>query len=101
LNAFSQQGENTIKQAPQGTALPYQAPFTGTAEQRKQGNMQHQDGTVPAQTLNAEMPLPIQLRKAMVPAAPSPLLRQQDSPAGEPIPPAAPQGKITGAPEPH
>jgi hypothetical protein len=103
LNAFSQQGENKIKQAPQGTALPSQAPFTGTAEQRKQGNMQHQDGTVPAQvvaqTLNADMP--IQLRKAMVPAAPSPLLRQQDSPAGEPVPPAAPQGKITGAPEPH
>ena len=102
LSAFSQQSESTLKQAPQGTALPSQAPFTETAEQRKQGNMQHQDGTVPAQvvaqTLNAEMP--IQLRKAMVPAAPSPLLRQQDSPAGEPIPPAAPQGKITGAPEP-
>ena len=99
LSAFSQQSESTLKQAPQGTALPSQAPFTETAEQRKQGNMQHQDGTVPAQvvaqTLNAEMP--IQLRKAMVPAAPSPLLRQQDSPAGEPIPPAAPQGKITGA----
>ena len=103
LSAFSQQSESTLKQAPQGTALPSQAPFTETAEQRKQGNMQHQDGTVPAQvvaqTLNAEMP--IQLRKAMVPAAPSPLLRQQDSPAGELIPPAAPQGKITGAPEPH
>ena len=103
LSAFSQQIESTLKQAPQGTALPSQAPFTETAEQRKQGNMQHQDGTVPAQvvaqTLNAEMP--IQLRKAMVPAAPSPLLRQQDSPAGELIPPAAPQGKITGAPEPH
>jgi hypothetical protein len=101
LRAFSKQDEITIKQEPQGTVLPSQALFTGTTEQRQQGDIEHQDGAVPAQSLDTETPLSMQLGKAMAPLIPSPLLGQQDSPAGGLVPLAAPQVKMTGAPEPH